>query len=216
MHSTLFALGILAAAATPAAPSDQVTISSPAGAKIAWNLPATLLMPNAKTPACVVFFAGSGPTDRDWRSPLLPGSVGSAKLIAEALHAKGIGSVRFDKVGSGANMKPLEVLSVPHYVDEATAAYELLASKQECQKVYFLGHSEGSLHALGAAVAKQGDHKFGGFISMSGPSRSLLDTAISQIHAAHAKAGDDMEQIDADLKEFREAIIKNNEESPDL
>lgn len=216
MHSTLFALGILAAAAAPAAPSDLVTITSPQGAKVAWTLPGTLLMPNAKTQACVIFFAGSGPTDRDWRSPMIPGSVGSAKLIADALHAKGVGSLRFDKIGSGANMKPLEVLSVPHYVDEAVAAYELMAAKQECQKVFFLGHSEGSLHALGAAVAKQGDHKFGGYISMSGPSRSLLDTAISQIHAAHAKAGDDLSIVDADLKTFREAIVKGNEESPDL
>jgi len=30
----------------------------------------------------IVFVAGSGPTDRDWNSPLLAGSNGSAKLLA--------------------------------------------------------------------------------------------------------------------------------------
>jgi hypothetical protein len=48
-----------------------------------------------------VFFAGSGPSDRDWRSPLLPGTNGSGAQLALALQARGVGSIRFDKVGSG-------------------------------------------------------------------------------------------------------------------
>lgn len=42
----------------------------------------------------VVFVAGSGPTDRDWNSPLLPGSNGSARLIAEELARAGFASLR--------------------------------------------------------------------------------------------------------------------------
>ena len=51
-----------------------------------------------------MFFAGSGPTDRDWTSPLLPGTNGSGAQLALALQARGVGSIRFDKVGSGVNM----------------------------------------------------------------------------------------------------------------
>ena len=42
----------------------------------------TLTFPKTgKAKAAVVFVAGSGPTDRDWLSPLLPGKNGSAKLL---------------------------------------------------------------------------------------------------------------------------------------
>jgi hypothetical protein len=76
----------------------------------------------------VVFLAGSGPTDRDWLSPLLPGRNGSGRQLAERLAAKGIGSLRFDKVGSGTNMEHLDVLSLAHYVDEASLAFDFLAA----------------------------------------------------------------------------------------
>lgn len=42
----------------------------------------------------IVFVAGSGPTDRDWCSPLLPGTNGSARLLANALTKKGFVTLR--------------------------------------------------------------------------------------------------------------------------
>ncbi len=174
---------------------------------------------------CVVFFAGSGPTDRDWRSPLLPGTNGSGAQLALALQARGVGSIRFDKVGSGANMpksaapddlKMLDVLSLAHYVDEAEAAFDELAGRDGPGKIFLLGHSEGSIHASSAAVAKQADPRFGGFISLSGPSRSILDTAIEQIRAIHVKAGSDATVVDAALEDFRAAMLAPDAPAPDL
>ena len=53
----------------------------------------TLVKPAGQGPfPGVVMVAGSGPTDRDWNSPLIPGSNGSARLIAEALAPKGVGA----------------------------------------------------------------------------------------------------------------------------
>ena len=145
-------------------------------------MPSTISLPASDGAApCVVFFAGSGPTDRDWTSPLLPGTNGSGAQLALALQARGVGSIRFDKVGSGVNMpkstapadlKMLDVLSLAHYVDEAVAAFDELASRDGCGKIFLLGHSEGSIHASSAAIAKQADPRFGGFISLSGPARS--------------------------------------------
>ena len=164
-----------------------------------YALPSTISWPASEGAVpCVVFFAGSGPTDRDWTSPLLPGSNGSGAQLALALQARGVGSIRFDKVGSGVNMPKsnapadlamLDVLSLAHYVDEALAAFDELASQDGCGPIFLLGHSEGSIHASSAAIAKQADPRFGGFISLSGPSRSILDTAIEQIRAIHSKAG---------------------------
>ena len=58
------------------------------------QLPETL----AKCPV-VLIIAGSGPTDRDGNSPLLPGKNDSLKMIALGLAENGIASVRFDKRG---------------------------------------------------------------------------------------------------------------------
>ncbi len=83
----------------------------------------------------------------------------------------------------------LDVFSLAHYVDEAAAAFDEIANRDRCGRIFFLGHSEGSIHASSAAVAKQADPRFGGLISLSGPSRSLLDTAIEQIRAMDIQAG---------------------------
>ncbi|HVO29808.1 MAG TPA: alpha/beta hydrolase [bacterium] len=228
MYTLAAAVLLLAAAATtPAAAPAQgappaAAASGGASADVVlsrkgatWSLPATRVIPAGKTPGpCIAIFAGSGPTDRNWSSPLLPGGVGSAKLLAEALATKGVGSVRFDKVGSGTNMKPLDVLSLAHYVDEAKLAFEDLAAQPGCTKVFLLGHSEGSIHMTSAAVALQSNPKFGGLISMSGPSRSLLDTAIEQIRNIHARQGDDMKDVDAALAEFKKAMAKPDPNNP--
>src|SRR5262249_44073485 len=164
---------VLAAAACSsrgrdAAPETAVTLNPDAGS---WSLPGTLRIPEAAGGiACVVFFAGSGPTDRDWLSPLLPGTNGSGRQLAEGLAAKGIGSLRFDKVGSGKNMEHLEVLSLEHYVEEAALAFDFLAARPECTRVFLLGHSEGVFHATGAALARQSSPSFGGLVLLAGAS----------------------------------------------
>ena len=125
-----------------AAVDEEIVISPPG-----YTLPSTISLPASEGAApCVVFFAGSGPTDRDWTSPLLPGKNGSGAQLALGLQARGVGSIRFDKVGSGVNMpksnapadlKMLEVLSLAHYVDEAFAAFEELATRDRCGKTFF-------------------------------------------------------------------------------
>ena len=191
-----------------------------------YSLPATIAWPatNDVAPG-VVFFAGSGPTDRNWTSPLLPGTNGSGAQLALALQERGVGSIRFDKVGSGVNMpksmapadlKMLDVLSLAHYVDEAIAAFDELAAQDGAGRIFLLGHSEGSIHASSAAIVKQTDPRFGGFISLSGPSRSLLDTAIEQIRTIHVKAGSDPGAVDQALEVFRAAMLEENAPAPDL
>ena len=191
-----------------------------------YTLPSTVLLPASEGAAPgVVFFAGSGPTDRDWTSPLLPGKNGSGAQLALALQARGVGSIRFDKVGSGVNMPKsnapadlamLDVLSLAHYVDEAAAAFDELASQDRCGRIFLLGHSEGSIHASSAAVVKQADPRFGGLISLSGPSRTILDTAIEQIRAIRIQAGADAAVVDTALGDFRAAMLQPDASAPDL
>jgi hypothetical protein len=204
-----------------AALNEDVVITRPG-----YSLPSTIALPAGDGPApCIVFFAGSGPTDRDWTSPLLPGRNGSAAQLAAQLQDRGVGSIRFDKVGSGVNMPKsaapedlamLGVLSLAHYVDEAIAAFDELASRDRCGTIFLLGHSEGSIHASSAAIAKQADPRFGGFISLSGPSRSLLDTAVEQIRAIHVKTGTDAGVVEAALYDFHAAMLTPDAPEPDL
>jgi alpha-beta hydrolase superfamily lysophospholipase len=204
-----------------AAMNEDIVITRPG-----YTLPSTIALPASDGAApCVVFFAGSGPTDRDWTSPLLPGKNGSGAQLALELQARGVGSIRFDKVGSGVNMpkssapadlKMLEVLSLAHYVDEAEAAFDELADQDRCGEIFLLGHSEGSIHASSAAIAKQADPRFGGLISLSGPSRSLLDTAIEQIRAMRIKAGAYAAGVDEALEGFHAAMLRPDAPAPDL
>jgi len=205
----------------PSASREDLVIRRPG-----YVLPSTVCLPEGDGAAPgVVFFAGSGPTDRDWTSPLLPGRNGSGAQLALELQARGVASIRFDKVGSGVNMPRssapadlamLEVLSLAHYVDEAVAAFDELAGRDRCGSIFLLGHSEGSIHASSAAIAKQADPRFGGLISLSGPSRSLLDTAIGQIREMRIKAGADEAAADAALRDFRAAMLSPDAAAPDL
>jgi pimeloyl-ACP methyl ester carboxylesterase len=204
-----------------AALNEEIVVSRPG-----YTLPSSVSLPPSDGAApCVVFFAGSGPTDRDWTSPLLPGNNGSGAQLALALQTRGVGSIRFDKVGSGVNMpksnapadlKMLEVLSLAHYIDEAAAAFDELARRDRCGKIFLLGHSEGSIHASSAAIAKQADLHFGGFISLSGPARPILDTAIEQIRVMRIKAGSDAAVVDKALGDFRNAMLEPDAPAPDL
>src|SRR5579862_7734936 len=101
--------------------------------EVTWQLDSTsvygtLVRPFGPGPfPAVVMVAGSGPTDRDWNSPLLPGSNGSARLLAEALARGGIASLRYDKHASGlharANMQALiGKLSMHSHADELAGA----------------------------------------------------------------------------------------------
>ena len=183
-----------------------------------WQLPATLTLPATDKPVpCVILFAGSGPTDRNWLSPLLPSGTGSGELIADGLRQRGVGSLRFDKGGSGKNMQPLEVLSLAHYVDEVRAAFDVLTRRPTaCSSITLVGNSEGAHHMLRAAVELQHESAFAGYVSMAGTSRPLLDIAIEQIRAAQVKNGDDAVAIDAALALFRAAISNPGSSAPDF
>jgi pimeloyl-ACP methyl ester carboxylesterase len=134
-------------------------------AEVSWQLDSTTVDSTLVRPAGpgpfpgVVMVAGSGPTDRDWNSPLLPGTNGSARLLAEALAQAGIASLRYDKRASGPrareNMQTLVgKLSMQSHVDELAGAVRTLASQSYIRegRIFALGNSEGTLHVLNYQV----------------------------------------------------------------
>ncbi len=127
----------------------------------------------------VLIHPGSGPTDRDGNSPVIPGANNSLKYIADHLSKKGIASLRIDKRGiaasQAAGMKEVD-LRFENYVEDC-AAWAAELKKRGFSKVVILGHSEGSLIGM-IAVMKSGA---AGFISVAGPARPANEILEEQL-----------------------------------
>ncbi|MDJ0337048.1 alpha/beta hydrolase [Cryobacterium sp. PH31-O1] len=148
----------------------------------------TLVCPAGDGPfSAVVLVAGSGTTDRDWCSPLVPGSNGSGRLIAEAFADAGIASLRYDKRASGIHAmenaeKLIGRMSMQSHLNELVAAIATL-SQQACvdtSRIFGLGHSEGTLHVLHYATTPQ-DVPFAGIVLAGPPGRPIPEVSLSQL-----------------------------------
>ncbi|GAA1798871.1 alpha/beta fold hydrolase [Leucobacter iarius] len=135
----------------------------------------------------VAMVAGSGPTDRDWNSPALPGTNGSAALLAEALAGAGIASIRYDKRASGPhvvqNLPAISGrLSMRSHLDELVAAVDALAARPEvdASRIAGLGNSEGCLHVLHYATSAQAV-PFAGIVLAAPPGRSIGEVLLTQL-----------------------------------
>jgi hypothetical protein len=154
----------------------------------------TVVMPEGAGPfPGVVLVAGSGPTDRDWDSPLLPGSNGSGRLLAEALGRAGFASLRYDKRASGPHVRetiPLLIgaITMQSHVDELAGAVRTLAEQQGIrrERIFALGNSEGTLHALNYQIHEPGV-PLAGLVLTGPPGRSVGAVARAQL-AAQAKS----------------------------
>ncbi|MGD0643833.1 MAG: alpha/beta hydrolase [Candidatus Bathyarchaeia archaeon] len=148
----------------------------------------TLTRPKGEDPhSVVVFVAGSGPTDRDWCSPLLPGKNGSGKLLAEALASQGFLTLRYDKRASGPHVqenipKMIGKISMQSHLDELSGAVEtLIAGKYTYSNdLFVLTNSEGAIHALNYQL--QALVKFKGMVLTGAPGQSIGQLARHQIY----------------------------------
>ncbi|MEA2161992.1 MAG: uncharacterized protein QOK37_119 [Thermoanaerobaculia bacterium] len=146
------------------------------------SIHSTLLLPKdtSKPMPVVLFISGSGPTDRDGNSPMLPGKNNSLKMLAEGLAMNGIASLRYDKRGVGASAKAMVAesdLRFETYIDDATAFCEQLRADMRFNAVVIAGHSEGSV--IGMVAAKRCDAS--AFISIAGAGRPAGDILRAQL-----------------------------------
>jgi dipeptidyl aminopeptidase/acylaminoacyl peptidase len=172
------------------------------------TIPGTIVHPASGVGPGLVLLAGSGPTDRNWNSPLLPGTNGSGRLLAEALAQRGITVLSFDKAFSGKNPGlPIANLSLDTYRDEASAALELLRKRPEvdANRVFVAGHSEGGIHAT--RLAELHGDKLRGVILMSAPGRSMREILEVQLeHNVLNKSGMTPAQVEAEMAPIRKGL----------
>ena len=140
-----------------------------------------------KTRGAVIFVAGSGPTDRDWCSPLLPGTNGSARLLAEALADQGFCTLRYDKIASGPHVREnfsafSGRLSMQTHTDELAGAVETIVSEKNVDKddLFVFGNSEGTIHAVNYQLQAK-SNRFRGLVLTGAPGQSIGEVGRTQI-----------------------------------
>ncbi|MGH9920419.1 MAG: alpha/beta hydrolase family protein [Nitrososphaerales archaeon] len=171
----------------------------------------TITAPQDKdTHPAVILVAGSGPTDRNWCSPLLPGTNGSGKLLAEALARRGFVTLRYDKMASGPHVR--ENLprfagkgSMQTHLDELAGAVEtlLFEGKADQDNLFALTNSEGAIHAVNYMLQTKGT-RFTGLVLTGAPGRAIGKVARSQLLAQ----GKSLPDLDVLAKHYDEAIAE--------
>jgi len=173
----LAAAAALGSSMSARAQESPVTLDTKTG-----TLHGTLLLPagvSGPVPVALII-AGSGPTDRDGNSPMLPGKNNSLKLLAEALGKRGIASVRYDKRAIGASMGAATKesdLRFTTYVDDAASWLEWLRADTRFSRRIVVGHSEGSLIGAMAAQRSPVSH----VVSLAGAGRPIADVLEEQL-----------------------------------
>jgi alpha-beta hydrolase superfamily lysophospholipase len=143
----------------------------------------------------VLFHAGSGPTDRNWNNTLVPGTNGSAKLLARVLAENGFASLRFDKMGTGKTEIPPAVASrqegvrPQHFLDDVRAALARLAEGPgiDPARIFMIGNSEGGLYTLRTAMDPEA--KLAGIVLMASQGAAQGPTVLRQLRAQLEAAG---------------------------
>ena len=172
---SLIAMSTMVLASTSPAPSGASTAPTAPGSvtlvTATGTIYGTLELPSGSGPfPLVVIIAGSGPTDRNGNSPLIPGKNNSLLLLADALRERGIASLRYDKRGIGESAKAMVSeadLRFDTYADDAAAWVNQYRKDPRFTTITIVGHSEGSLLGMLAAQRSPTD----GYVSLEGAGR---------------------------------------------
>jgi uncharacterized protein len=161
----------------------QVSVQGSSGV-----LKGTLSSPDGgpKAPVAIII-PGSGPTDRDGNNPLGV-TAASYRLLAEALSAKGVSTIRIDKrgmFGSSAAAADADNVRMSDYAADVRAWRAEAQKRASARCAWLIGHSEGSLIALITAQQPEG---ICGLVLVAGAGRKMGDILREQLKANPANA----------------------------
>ena len=140
------------------------------------HIDGTLLLPkDVKKPNLAIIIAGSGPTDRDGNQNFLKNN--SLKKLAINLSNNNIATYRYDKrIVKQLKSNTLDKdIMFDHFVDDAKSVLDFFKKSNNYNKIYIIGHSQGSL--VGMLAAKENAD---GFISLAGAGQPI-DQVIKRV-----------------------------------
>lgn len=183
------------AALTPAVSRPEPAVLETPGGKLYGTLEVPV---RGRAPYPVVLIlSGSGPTDRDGNSALIPGANNSLKYLAEGLAAEGVASLRYDKRGIAASAAAggdESSASFDKYIADAVLWGQRLRADKRFSRLFVAGHSEGSLVGMVAAQRLAAE----GYVSVAGPGRRIDVIILEQLKP----------QLPPALYEKTEAVLK--------
>lgn len=170
-HLVIFLLFIFSTSVAQEATytSKEVTISK--------HINGTLLTSiDANKPDLAILIAGYGPTDRDGNQNFL--KTNNIKKLAIGLTKNGIATFRYDKriVKQIRQNNVDKNLSFDDFVTDAIDVLDYFKNLNQYNKIYIVGHDQGSL--IGMLAAKD---KADGFISIAGAGQTIDSVIIEQI-----------------------------------
>lgn len=140
-----------------------------------------LVRPTTDAPAPFVLIVPSATADLNGNSGGT--NPNTYKLLAQALAAKGVGSLRYDRRGVGASkaaLGPEEDVVLDTYVNDVVTWAKFLALQPKVKCVALLGHAEGAL--IAALAAKK--TPMCGIIEVGGAGRPAWELFALQLKAA--------------------------------
>jgi len=175
------------------------------------SLPATLTVPLRAAPALdpkspqqfplVVLVAGAGRTDRNGNNVDVPGKTDTLKQLAQMLRQRGVGSIRFDKRGTGEAYKlekPGQMTSFTQHVKDIAQVISSVSALPREGRLIVAGMNEGAWQASAALAQLSTDTEVDGFVVLDasgvGPMETLAqsvenlppDLKATALEAAHA------------------------------
>ena len=131
---------------------------------------------DANKPDLAILIAGYGPTDRDGNQNFL--KTNNIKKLAIGLTKNGIATFRYDKriVKQIRQNNVDKNLSFDDFVTDAIDVLDYFKNLNQYNKIYIVGHDQGSL--IGMLAAKD---KADGFISIAGAGQTIDSVIIEQI-----------------------------------
>jgi len=138
----------------------------------------TLLNPKSseKNPL-VILIGGSGPVDRNGNQQMMENN--SLRFLAEGLYANGIASFRYDKrIVKQMKQRNLNEKDIrfDDFIKDAITSIEFFKKGGEFSKIYIIGHSQGSLVGMIAAL-----NRADGYVSIAGAGQEIDDVIVDQL-----------------------------------
>ncbi|WP_397363380.1 alpha/beta hydrolase [Olleya sp. R77988] len=161
------------------------------------HIDGTLLLPNAiNKPNLAIIIAGSGPTDRNGNQNFSRSN--NLKKLAIGLTNNAIASFRYDKriVKQIRQNNVSKDIMFDDFVTDAISVIDYFKKQNKYNKIYIVGHSQGSL--VGMLAAKD---KVDGFISLAGAGQSIDNVIIEQVEQTAPQFTEDTKRIFKILKD---------------